>query len=219
MTNKYVKGHISKPELEERILEVTMDMFHKQGIKQVRMDDIAKTLSISKRTLYEIFDDKETLLLKCIKRKQEMQDKYMQQFDLSQSNVLEVVLHHYQYTIELLPHVNPAFFEDLKKYPSVVSLIRRKRMEDFNHVVAYFNKGIEQGIFQPDVNMELFIRLLNITTDNSMEADIYKHYPIDEIYRAILFTYLRGIATDKGLKIIDEFIHKPKDKNQGSSHT
>ena len=90
-----------------------MDMFHKQGIKQVRMDDIAKTLSISKRTLYEIFDDKETLLLKCIKRKQEMQDKYMQQFDLSQSNVLEVVLHHYQYTIELLPHVNPAFFEDL----------------------------------------------------------------------------------------------------------
>ena len=58
MTNKYVKGHISKPELEERILEVTMDMFHKQGIKQVRMDDIAKTLSISKRTLYEIFDDK-----------------------------------------------------------------------------------------------------------------------------------------------------------------
>ena len=45
MTNKYVKGHISKPELEERILEVTMDMFHKQGIKQVRMDDIAKTLS------------------------------------------------------------------------------------------------------------------------------------------------------------------------------
>ena len=119
-----------------------------------------------------------------------------------------------QYTIELLPHVNPAFFEDLKKYPSVVSLIRRKRMEDFNHVVAYFNKGIEQGIFQPEVNMELFIRLLNITTNNCMEADIYKHYPIDEIYRAILFTYLRGIATKKGLQIIEEFILKAKETDQ-----
>lgn len=211
MANKYVKGHLSKPELEERILEVTMNMFYKQGIKQVRMDDIAKTLSISKRTLYEIFEDKETLLLRCIQRRQEKQDNYMRQFDLSQCNVLEIVLHHYQYTIELLPHVSPAFFEDLKKYPSVMSLLRRKRKEDFNHVVPYFNTGIEQGIFQPAVNMELFIRLLNLTTDNCMESEVYKEYPIDEIYRAILFTFLRGIATEKGLQIIEEFIRKAKE--------
>lgn len=47
-----------------------------------------------------------------------------------------------------------------------------------------------------------------------MEADIYKHYPIDEIYRAILFTYLRGIATKKGLQIIEEFILKAKETDQ-----
>ena len=215
MANKYVKGHIPRPDLHDKILEVTMNMFYEQGIKQVRMDDIAKALSISKRTLYEIFDDKETLLLKCIKRKQLMQDEHMQKLDLSKSNVLEVVLHHYQYTIEQLPHINPAFFEDLKKYPSVMALIRQNRKEDVDNVVAYFNKGIEQGIFRPEVNMELFIRLLNLTADNCMEADFYKLYPIEEIYRAILFTFMRGIATEKGLQILDEFILKTKEAKKG----
>lgn len=213
MANKYVKGHIAKPELEEKILEVTIDLFYKQGIKQVRMDDIAKTLSISKRTLYEIFKDKETLLMQCIKREHEKRNEYMQQLNLSQSNVLEIVLHHYQYTIEMLPHINPVFFEDLKKYPSVMSPLRDKRVENLNHAVDYFNEGIKQGIFKPEVNMELFIRLLNLTTDKCIESDIYKTYPITEIYRAIFFTFLRGIATDKGLQIIEEFIHKAKNEN------
>lgn len=207
MADKNVKTHTPKSELHNKILEVTKDMFYKQGIKQVRMDDIAKELSISKRTLYEIFKDKETLLLECIKRKQQLQKDKMQTLDLSQANVLEVALRYYQYTIEELPQINPIFFEDLKKYPNVVNYMKEERNKDFKNVVNYFNQGIQQGIFRPEVNMELSIHLLNLTFDNSMESKIYKRYPMEEIYRAIMFTHLRGIATEKGLKILNDFIH------------
>lgn len=212
MANKYVKTQTPRSELHDKILIETKKMFHKQGIKQVRMDDIAKYLSISKRTLYEIFQDKETLLLECIKKKHQLQEKYVfgDNFDFSNANVLDVVLRYYKHTIEELPYINPAFFEDLKKYPNVVAYMRSERDKDFKKVVNYFNRGIEEGIFRKDVNMELFIRLLNLTFDNCMETDIYKQYPMQEIYRAIIFTHLRGIATEKGLEILNAFIHPPK---------
>lgn len=48
--------------LKDKILETSMKMFQEKGIRAVKMDDIANRLSISKRTLYEIYDDKERLL-------------------------------------------------------------------------------------------------------------------------------------------------------------
>ena len=96
----------------------------------------------------------------------------------------------------------------MKKYPGVLAYMRSKRDQNFKDVVSYFTRGIEQGIFLPDVDMELFIRLLNLTFDHSMESEIYKQYPMDRVYRAILFTHLRGIATEKGLAILNDFIRK-----------
>ena len=71
---KYIRNRAPRPELHDKILLATKAMFYKQGIKQVRMDDIAKELTISKRTLYEIFNDKETLLLECIKYKHQQEE-------------------------------------------------------------------------------------------------------------------------------------------------
>lgn len=171
---KYIRNRAPRPELHDKILLATKAMFYKQGIKQVRMDDIAKELTISKRTLYEIFNDKETLLLECIKYKHQQEESYLQALDLSNANVLEVVLRYYEYTMKELPHINPTFFEDMKKYPGVLAYMRSKRDQNFKDVVSYFTRGIEQGIFLPDVDMELFIRLLNLTFDHSMESEIYK---------------------------------------------
>ena len=207
MGNKHTKNYTSKSELHDKILTVTQDKFHKLGIRQVRMDDIAKDLSISKRTLYEIFKDKETLLLECAKRKRKLQKEYMMSIDYENTNVLEVVLQHYKFTAEKFPNINPAYFEDLKRYPIVTKYLKAERTKEFNDVVNYFKSGIEQNLFRSDVNMELFIRLLNTTFDNALENGSYKDFSIQEIYRTILFTFLRGIATEKGMKIIDNFIH------------
>ena len=55
-------------ELKERILEYSEKEFYANGVKQVKMDNIANYLSISKRTLYEIYPTKEDLLLECLKK-------------------------------------------------------------------------------------------------------------------------------------------------------
>ena len=57
-------------ELKERILEYSEKEFYANGVKQVKMDNIANYLSISKRTLYEIYPTKEDLLLECLKNQE-----------------------------------------------------------------------------------------------------------------------------------------------------
>ena len=56
-----------REQLKDRILKTAMQEFLTNGIKQVKMDDIARKLGISKRTLYEIYGNKEELLFEGIK--------------------------------------------------------------------------------------------------------------------------------------------------------
>ena len=55
--------NVYRQNLKEKILQVATVLFYRHGIRQVRMDDISNNLRISKRTLYEIYDNKEVLLL------------------------------------------------------------------------------------------------------------------------------------------------------------
>lgn len=81
-----------KAELRERIIMTATEAFTLKGIKCITMDDIAAALGISKRTLYEVFADKESLLKECILQKQAERDKYLQEIYEQSNNVLEVIL-------------------------------------------------------------------------------------------------------------------------------
>ena len=52
--------------MKDKILDTANSLFNERGVKAVKMDDISNSLSISKRTLYEIYDNKEDLLFECV---------------------------------------------------------------------------------------------------------------------------------------------------------
>lgn len=145
----------SRVELRERIVATAIDAFAKYGIKTITMDDIANTLSISKRTLYEIFQDKESLLMECVSRQQKETEKALQQVLNESENVLEVLLKFYKKSLEIYHKTNKRFFEDMSKYPKVKAMVKHNHEENSENTVAFFNKGIEQGIFRSDVNFEI----------------------------------------------------------------
>jgi AcrR family transcriptional regulator len=91
------------------------------------MDDIAAALGISKRTLYEVFSDKESLLKECILKAQADRDKYLQKVFEQSHNVLEVILAVFQKSIEMFHQTNKRFFEDIKKYPKVYEMMKNRQ--------------------------------------------------------------------------------------------
>ncbi|SHF60711.1 transcriptional regulator, TetR family [Bacteroides faecichinchillae] len=202
------KDASQRAELRERIIMTSTEAFTSKGIKCITMDDIAAALGISKRTLYEVFADKETLLKESILKIQQDRDKYLQEVYEHSSNVLEVILAVFQKSIEIFHKTNKRFFEDIKKYPKVYAMMQDRQDSDSEKTMFFFKSGVEQGIFRSDVNFAIVNLLVREQFDVLLNTDICSEYPFIEVYESIMFTYIRGISTEKGAKVLEDFIQE-----------
>ncbi|MEG0037719.1 MULTISPECIES: TetR/AcrR family transcriptional regulator [Bacteroides] len=202
----YGKEASPKIELRDKIVEKAGEFFMAYGIKSITMDEIAASLGISKRTLYEVFEDKETLLKECILRNHKAMNDFLEDVFAKSTNVLEVILMCYKYSIERFHNTNKRFFEDIKKYPKVHEMMKNYRDRDSDSTIAFFKMGVEQGIIRDDVNFAIVNLLVREQIDMLMNTDICKEYSFLEVYESIMFTYIRGISTEKGARVLEDFI-------------
>jgi AcrR family transcriptional regulator len=200
--------HRQRTELQAKIIDVALHLFITNGIKSITMDDIAAKLSISKRTLYQVFPDKETLLLECMDKAQSDAEVYVKKVYEESSNVMEVILKLYQHSIEQYRMVNQNFFTDMQKYPRVRTEMERRHEQDADEKIRFFRQGVEQGMFRSDINFAIVNLLVHEQFKLLMNTDLFKDYPLIEVYESVMFTYLRGIATEKGHRLLEEFIKR-----------
>lgn len=210
---EHTKHLASRLELRERIVGTAVTSFSTHGIKSITMDDIAASLGISKRTLYEVFPDKETLLEECILKEQRAADAFIKEVLTTSSNVLEVLLKCYLRSIEKFHATNKKFFEDIKKYPRAYELMKRDNNRNSEDTINFFKEGVTQGIFRGDVNFAIVNLLVHEQLDLLMNTDICKKYSFLEVYESIMFTYLRGISTEKGAAELEVFIREYRKKH------
>ena len=139
--------------LYKKVIEAAYEAFTSKGIRAVKMDDLAKALSISKRTLYEIFDDKEQLLLACIEENSKCFREHMEKFALKKNpSPIAIILEFYRFQIIQLNNIRPEFFVDINRYPKAVKWINpqiqheedlpRPRLHDYpRHLYAKGHHG------------------------------------------------------------------------------
>ncbi|MDR1004512.1 MAG: TetR/AcrR family transcriptional regulator [Prevotellaceae bacterium] len=203
--------HPQRAELRTNIVDTALHLFITEGIKSITMDDIAAGLGISKRTLYEVFPDKETLLLECLYKTEDEAKAYAQKTYDESANVMETILKLYQHSIEQYRKVNKRFFTDINKYPRVDEELRRRHQCDSEEKIQFFRLGVEQGLFRSDINFDIVNLLVREQFNVLMHTDIFKNYPPIEVYKSVIFTYLRGIATEKGYRLLEEFIESHRE--------
>lgn len=192
--------------VKEHVIAAAAKAFMQKGVRMVRMDDIAASLSISKRTLYELFHDKEDLLLDVMKLHREGMHEYMTQVASEAENVLEVILKFYQRSALDFQNTNRKFFEDIEKYPKVMTYINESRKENLDSAMEFYRKGVDQGIFRNDVNYDIVQAMVSEQMGLLLRSGICKSYSPAEIYETVVFMHMRGISTEKGLKIVDDFL-------------
>ena len=203
----------NRSDLRERIVEMANHFFRERGIKGLKMDELAAQLGISKRTLYEVFEDKETLLVACIGQNQRNAELYMQEVLATSQNVLEVILRGYKRSIEMSRNTNSKFIEELHKYPKAYEAMMNRHHKDTQQTIDFFYQGVEQGLFRQDVNFPIFQELVKNWMEMMLTSDILRKYPFQDVFESIILTSLRGISTEKGTKLLDEFIVELKKTN------
>lgn len=193
-----------RQELKERILSVATALFHKYGIKSVKMDDIANELKISKRTLYETYSNKEELLFEVVRQHKKEERRKMEEIDRPGMNVINVVIEICKYRIEEFSSINPLFFEEIHKYPELLAYVRSLHKERESDALAFMQRGVDEGFFLSNVNYDI-VRTLTIASQQSiMNQYLYKKYDVKELAHVAILFFIRGYCTEKGVKLLDE---------------
>lgn len=207
-----MKEKNGKKEIREQIVETAQQLFIEHGIKDVKMDDIAAQLSISKRTIYELFNDKEQLLREVLELQNEKMRENGKEIIRSSKHILEIILKLYNLHFELLKKVNSKFFAELSKYPEICKEKQSKEKQNAKKFCAWMEMGRQQGLFREDADFEILVFILKRDLATILEAKMQtghsdlKKYTPDELGRKLILFYLRGISTPKGQKIIEEYL-------------
>lgn len=197
-----------KQGLRSKIIETAMNAFRTRGIRAVRMDDVAAELKISKRTLYEIFDNKELLLSEGIRKYCEDRTQNIQVLISHCKNVMEIVMVLFRKKIEEIRSTNPQFYSDLLQYPEVANYLIGQKERARSDSAKFFERGKEEGYFRAEINQDLVTIIFEALNNYVVEKRLYQQFTFEEIFTNLATLTLRGICTDKGLKAMDELLAK-----------
>jgi hypothetical protein len=173
------------------------------------MDALAEEMGISKRTIYERFRDKDTLLLEVIMHYKKIQEGEARKILEEADNAIEAMFRMMRITIRQVSQMNPLFFHDFKKYHTKVfqQFSKPGEIRDYSITRMLLEKGLEQSLFREDMNVEIVNRtlheLFNLFGHDSSLVEAGYHRK--DLFDHCLVPYLRGISTPKGMATLDTY--------------
>ncbi|MBK5195246.1 MAG: TetR/AcrR family transcriptional regulator [Proteiniphilum sp.] len=203
-------------EVKERIIEKAGDLFYQYGIKNTSMDELASSLGISKRTIYENFKDKEDILLSLLMQLKQDRDKQFSGFLSEEYNVVEIFIKIIEIQ-QATPLCNVKFFQDIHKYyPRAGKMMQEEFDKNNAHLRRFLQNGIEQGFIRKDLNVDVAAFLVEESTYTYVRASYLEKPPFSfpELFYTMMINFVRGISTEKGIKIIDRYLDKQKRNNK-----
>lgn len=208
MTKTSVHNYTDYDARRNHIIEVATKAFHNEGIRNVTMDHIAHTLTMSKRTLYQLFSDKEDLLLACAMKREQEEHALMEKLNQQTDNVLDHLLATFALRMREMDEIKPDFFTEIVKYPRVIRFYDQAKKEREAEAVEFLNKGIKQGFFRANVNFHIVYNQLCTGLSALIANADMGQYSQRELFCNTVIPYVRGCATIKGIEIIDRFMDK-----------
>ena len=192
---------------KEIIVESAMKMFVSQGIKAVRMDDIAHELSISKRTLYEMFGDKEELIYQSIKHYSQQLKERREALIAEVNNPLEAMIVSLRDMIIDAPVACRLRRNMSRFYPAVYQRLEQEMQSDSRAKLSSWIKVcVAQGYFTTTADCDFVVRVLHDSAGGIISVNSYEtndHLELISMMSYSLVIFIRGLCTVKGIEVID----------------
>jgi TetR/AcrR family transcriptional regulator, cholesterol catabolism regulator len=199
-------------ENRERIIEGAAGLFRTYGIKSVTMDSIASELGMSKRTIYEVFSDKDELLAGVLKWMTEKQKELVTRVLNDSENALTAIFKLLEINTIHFKEMSPVFLADMKKYHRDVLLGKKFKSElpDYRNNQQLIERGIKEKLFRKEINSDLVNRCLYSLVRSIMDQDLYpfEEFSRGEVIKNVFISYLRGICTVEGINLINKLEEK-----------
>ncbi len=196
-------------ESKEKLLRGAEELFLRYGLRSVSMDDIARHLGISKKTIYQHFADKDEVVATVAKKQMEHQRA---QFDeiakRSKSSVEELVLISFCLK-DTMKNINPSLLFDMQKYHQKAwnEWLRFKHKFVRENIIRSLRQGIEEGVFREDIQVDVIATMRLEQVQMAFDNTVFpRHrFGLAEVQEQLFDHFIHGLFTDKGRKLYNKY--------------
>jgi AcrR family transcriptional regulator len=194
---------------EERIISGGEELFMQAGIKSVTMDDIAKHLGMSKKTIYQFFKDKNELVMGLCKKRLKEDEDQMNEIINKSGNVIEEMINMMKCSEDIFSRINPVVIHDMQKYhPDAWQMFQTFKADVVvGKMEELLAKGIQQGYIRPDIDVKILAIMRLAQVELGFNQSIYPTAEFNtwRVQQQFLEHFNFGICTLKGYKLLNQY--------------
>lgn len=198
----------SNEDKKENILEQASKIFMRYGLKSVTMDDVSRELKISKKTLYRFVSDKNDLVEQVMKAYIHNDQCLIDDLVKGSKNAIEEILMIGQHVGNMVNDIHPSIHFDMEKYyPEAWKVFdEHKKNYIMKCVTENLMRGMKEGFYRKDLNVPIIAVIYVSRVDLVFDGELFPPGEIEfkEVYTEMMNYHLRGIASEKGIKYLNE---------------
>lgn len=202
---------------QEEFLQNVTELFMRYGIKSLTMDEIARQLGISKKTIYQHVSDKKDLVLKCVQLAITDEECILCDVQEQKGNAIDILLEINKRVSEKIQNVQPSVMYDIERYYPDAYKIMQKHKQDFifNMVKENMELGINEGLYRKNLIPEIIASSYIAITNQLFNPDPLNPpaHDFKTLHREIARYHIRGIASEAGRKYLKEKLNTDIDNN------
>ena len=195
--------------MEERILNKAQELMFQIGVKHATMDDLATQLGISKKTIYNYYEDKDSLVIAVVEKELTNHKLLCDQSMSAADNAVHEIFLLMAVIQEMFNRMNPlALFEIEKYYPLAFEKIKNHK-EDFIYSMISMNleKGIKEGLYRKEIDINILSKYRLETSLMPFNIHVFPPQKFDmlKVNLQIIEHFVYGVATLEGHKLMDKY--------------
>ena len=196
----------------ERIIQGSRELFLRAGIKSITMDDIAKHIGMSKKTIYQFFKDKNDLVTASVKKKLKEDEEQIVDIISKSENVIEEMINMMKCSEDVLSKINPVAMYDLQKYhyEAWTEFQKFKSGVLINMLEQLLTKGMKQGYIRTDIDVKIIARMRVSQIEFGFNTEVFpvSEFSTVKVQMQFLEHFNYGICTLKGYKLLNQYQNK-----------
>lgn len=190
------------------MLEKSGELFKKHGIKNLTMDDVAKELGMSKKTIYTFVENKAELVKLTMQNYLNEERTQLEAILKPSKNSVDEMIQMISYFFNQVREFNPSALNDLQKYyPETWEIYNEYRFHFMlNRIVENLENGVKQGVYRNGLNADIISKIYIAGVDILINQFLFpsNEYVFIDTYKEYLNYHLRGIVSPKGLKFLEQ---------------
>ncbi len=192
-----------------RILEAASELFKQHGFKNVTMDDLARRAGISKKTLYQHFENKAEVVAQTQQYLHQSQCEACDSASLGGKNAIEGMVTVARLLDGLYKQINPIAISELQRFYPETYMQFRKAMfvKSAESIAENIKRGIEEGLYRPELDAEILSRLkVEIALLLFQSDGLFAGAPsFSKLHQVLSDHFIWGLMTPKGQKLYQKY--------------